>query len=210
MSEDQVVARPAAKQPVITTVTMDDGRIVDFAGKRKMLKESSVVHGVAQVRLDFVNGESRIYKCVQTLQERFICHGIEQKLGDEIAGVEEVEDCVEAIDSLLSRLEKGEWTVTREKGSGLAGSSILVRALVELTGKPVQQIRDAMATKTQEEKMALRRNKSLAPIVAKLEAAKAAGKEKKSGVDSDAILDELTAPPVVSHAHTPAHEHHAA
>ena len=46
----------------VETVTMTDGRVVDFAGKRKLLKESSVnADGKVQVRLDFRNGETRLF-----------------------------------------------------------------------------------------------------------------------------------------------------
>lgn len=191
---DEAIAetKPAKVAGVINTVKMDDGRIVEFVGKRKMLKESTVEKGQVVVRLDFSNGEVRSYRVVHELRDRFTAHGAEQKLGDEIAGVDDVEDCIEAIDALLIRLEKGEWSVTRQStSSGIAGSSILVRALVELTGKPVGDIRAAMAQKTQEEKMALRRNSKLRPIIERLEAVKSAKKEKKSGVNSDELLGEL-------------------
>lgn len=179
----------------ITTVTMDDGRVVEFAGKRRMIKTSIIENNEVAVRLDFVNGETRLYKVVPELLLKFAAHGAEQKLGDEIAGVDDVEDAIEAIDELRIRLEKGEWNVTRVKsGNSIAGASILVRALVELTGKPVDVIRESLASRTQEEKLALRRNSQLRPIVERLEAAKNARKEKKTGVDSDALLETFTAP----------------
>ena len=186
----------ATKQETsVNTVSMDDGRTVDFVGKRRMIKESIVTNGEGSVRLDFVNGETRTYKLVPELLMKFALHGAEQKLGDEIAGVEDVEDAIEAIDELIIRLEKGEWAIKRATGNGLAGASILVRALVELTGKHVAVIRESLASKTQEEKMALRRNGKLRPIIEKLEALKASRKEKKSGVDSDALLDQFTGEP---------------
>lgn len=185
---------------VVQTVTMDDGRVVEFAGKRRMLKSTQVENGEVTVRLDFVNGETRVHKIRPELLLKFAAHGAEQKLGDEVAGIEDVEDSIEAIDVLLMRLEKGEWNVARAKsegGAGIAGASILVRALVELTGKTVAQIRESLADKTQEEKMALRRNAKLRPIIERLEVEKQARKEKKTGVDSDALLDGMlsSAPP---------------
>lgn len=185
-------AKPKA-EPVITTVTMDDGRIVEFAGKKRMQKVGEIHHDKVQVRLDFVNGETRQYTIVPELLHKFALHGAEQKLGDEIAGLDDVDDAVEAVDALIIRLERGEWNVKRATGNGLAGTSILVRALVELTGKPVQAIRESLASKTMEEKMALRKNAKLRPIIDKLESLKASRKEKKSGIDSDALLDAMTA-----------------
>jgi hypothetical protein len=174
---------------------MDDGRTVDFAGKRRLIKTPIVENNEGSVRLDFINGETRIFKIPQELLLKMALHGAEQKLGDEVAGIADIEDMVEATDELMLRLSKGEWSATREKnGNSIAGASILVRALVELTGKKVDQIRESLATKTQEEKMALRKNSKLAPIVARLEQEKSARREKKTGVDSDALLESLTAP----------------
>jgi hypothetical protein len=186
---------PATKQKaetVITTVKMDDGRIVEFAGKKRMQKVGEIRNDSVSVRLDFVNGETRSYTIVPELLQKFALHGAEQKLGDEIAGLDDVDDAVEAVDALIIRLQRGEWNVKRATGNGLAGTSILVRALVELTGKPVQAIRESLASKTMEEKMALRKNGKLRPIIDRLEALKASRKEKKSGIDSDALLDTFT------------------
>jgi hypothetical protein len=172
----------------VETVTMTDGRVVDFAGKRKLLKESSVTaDGKVQVRLDFRNGETRLFTIPDNLMAKFAAHGAEQKLGDEIAGLNDVEDCVLAVDELIDRLYNGEWSVKRE-ANGMAGTSVLVRALVEYTGKTVEQIKQFLAGKSQAEKVALRNNPKIKPIVERIEAEKAS---KKANVDTDAMLGEL-------------------
>lgn len=172
----------------IETVTMTDGRVVDFAGKRKLLKESSVTaDGKVQVRLDFRNGETRLFTIPDNLMTKFAAHGAEQKLGDEIAGLNDVEDCVLAVDELIDRLYNGEWSVKRE-ANGMAGTSVLVRALVEYTGKTVEQIKQFLSGKSQAEKVALRNNPKIKPIVERIEAEKAS---KKANVDTDAMLGEL-------------------
>ena len=174
----------------VETVTMTDGRLVDFAGKRKLLKESSVnADGKVQVRLDFRNGETRLFTLPDNLLAKFAAHGAEQKLGDEIAGLNDVEDCVLAVDELIDRLYNGEWSVKRET-SGMAGTSVLVRALVEHTGKTVEQIKQFLSGKSQAEKVALRNNPKIKPIVERIEAEKAS---KKANVDTDAMLGELEA-----------------
>lgn len=174
----------------IETVTMTDGRVVDFAGKRKLLKESSVnADGKVQVRLDFRNGETRLFTIPDNLLAKFAAHGAEQKLGDEIAGLNDVEDCVLAVDELIDRLYNGEWNVKRE-ANGMAGTSVLVRALVEYTGKAVEQIKQFLSGKSQAEKVALRNNPKIKPIVERIEAEKAS---KKANVDTDAMLGELEA-----------------
>lgn len=174
----------------IETVTMQDGRVVDFAGKRKLLKESlQTEDGKVQVRLDFRNGETRLFTLPETMISKFAAHGAEQKLGDEIAGLQDVEDCVIAMDELIDRLYNGEWTVKRES-SGMAGTSVLVRALVEHTGKSVEQIKQFLAGKSQAEKIALRNNAKIQPIVQRIEAEKAS---KATNVDTEAMLGELDA-----------------
>lgn len=188
----------AAKEVERTSVTMDDGRTVEFPGKRKMLKDSVITaDGKLQVRLDFLNGETRLFTLPESLLSQFALHGAEQKLGDETAGLDDVEDMVEAIDSLTDRLSAGSWTAKRES-SGLAGASILARALIELQGKTPVEVRAFLSDKTVAQKTALRNNPRVLPIVQRLEAEKAAkalakGKvpADKPQVDSDALLDGL-------------------
>lgn len=179
----------AKQEPVVNLVKMDDGREVEFTGKRKMLKESITREdGSLAVRLDFVNGETRTFGLPTSLVPKFALHGAEQKLGDEIAGIDDVEDCIMAIDELTDRLSKGEWAAKRES-SGMAGTSVLAKALVELTGKTIEQVKAFLSAKTQAEKVALRGNAQLKPIIDRLEATKNA---KKTGVDTDGLLGELT------------------
>ena len=118
---------------------------------------------------------------------KFAAHGAEQKLGDEIAGLDDTDDCVLAVDELIDRLYNGEWGVKRE-ANGMAGTSILARALCELTGKTRDQIKAFLAGKTQGEKVALRNSGKVKPIVERLESEKVS---KASKVDTDALLGEL-------------------
>lgn len=178
----------AKPETAIETVTMTDGRIVEFAGKRKLLKSSSLdSDGRVVVRLDFRNGDTRTFTVSDKLRDKFIAHGAEQKLGDEIAGLADIDDCVMALDELLTRLDQGEWGIERQS-NGLAGQSILARALVELFGKPIDEIKTFLSGKSQAEKVALRNNPRVKPIIEKLEAAKAT---KGSAVDTEALLAGL-------------------
>jgi len=162
-------------EKIVEVVTMQDGRTVEFVGKRKMLKESFPETGT--VRLDFRNGETR----------SFVIPGAEQKLGDETAGVDDVDDMVLAVDDLIGRLNKLEWSVKRE-GGGFGGTSVLLRALVEFSGRTAEQVKEFLAGKSQAEKMALRNSAKLKPIVDRLEAEKAS---KGAKVDTDALLSSL-------------------
>ena len=183
--------KAASAETKYTTVTMDDGRVVEFAGKRKLLKDS-VVHadGKVDVRFDFVNGESRTFTIPTDMIGRFAAHGAEQKIGDEIAGVVDADDCVLAVDELIERLHKGEWGVVRAAGNGIAGTSVLARALVEHSGKPMDAIKAFLSGKTQAQKLALRNNPAINVIVTRLEAEKVR-KSTKPQIDTEEMLGEL-------------------
>ena len=188
MSETQNAAASKKVAAAIETVTMTDGRVVEFVGKRKMLKESFVKDGVVSVRLDFRNGETRTFTLPSALLLKFAAHGAEQKLGDETAGLDDIDDALMAIDALTERLNAGEWGVKRE-ANGMAGTSVLARALVETTGKTIVQIKEFLGKKSAAEKLALRANPKIKPVIDRIEAEKAA--KGKTAVDTDAMLDEL-------------------
>jgi len=178
----------ATEAPTKTPVTMTDGRTVEFGKKQKLVKTSTINDSGVSVRLDFVNGETRLFTIPAELMTRFAAHGAEQKLGDAIAGETEVADAVLSVDDLITRLTAGEWSVRREAGA-FAGTSILIRALVEASGKSVEDVKAFLAPKTQAEKLALRRSNQLRPIIERLEAEKA--KNSKTAVDTDSLLGEL-------------------
>lgn len=200
-----------AKQPAtIETVTMDDGRTVDFVGKRRLNKESHATEQEIVVRLDFRNGETRTFRLPHNLPPERLgdsavklllkaaAHGLEQKLGDETAGIEDIEDAVEAVDELMVRLQKGEWLVGREgTGQGMAGASILARALAEVTGQPIAAVREYLSGLEPKLKIALRGDPTVAPVVARLErekAERAAARGKATGapaVDTSAYVEAL-------------------
>jgi len=177
------MAEATAKTPV----TMTDGRVVEFSTKQKLDKTSTIEGNSVTTRLDFRNGETRSFSIPPELLTRFAAHGAEQKLGDAIAGEEATEDGVLAVDDLIAQLTAGEWSVRRKAGA-FAGTSVLIQALVSVSGKSVEDIRAYLSNKTQEEKLALRRSAKIAPVIAEIEAAKP---KKASTVDTDSLLVEL-------------------
>lgn len=182
-------AKETKKEATITTVTMSDARVVDFPGKRKLLKEPLVsADGTVAVRFDFINGQTRLFTIPPALMAKFAAHGASQKIGDETAGLADIDDQVLAVDELIDRLYNGDWGVKRD-GSGLAGTSVLLRALVELTGKTVEDVKTFLKAKTQAEKVALRNSAKVKPIVERIEAEKVS---KAGNVDTDALLSELS------------------
>lgn len=185
----------AAKVPA-EVVKMTDGRNVEFAGKRKLVKEGFVGEaGDLSIVLDFRNGETRRVVLPPALIPQFALHGALQKYGDETAGETDVDDMVLAIDALDKRIQAGEWTVKRE-GGGMTGTSVLIKALMEYGSRTVEQVKAFLEGKTQPEKIALRNNDkrpnaaglTVAAILKRLESEKAA---KAAKVDTDAMLEGL-------------------
>ncbi len=185
MTEATAPAKPATEK---VSVEMTDGRTVEFNKKQKLVKTSTIEGNNVSVRLDFVNGQTRDFSIPSEMLARFAAHGAEQKLGDAIAGETDIGDAVESVDDLLARLNAGEWTITRSAGA-FAGTSILIQALVEASGKSVEDIRGFLANKSQAEKLALRRSTQLRPIIERLESEKAS--KSKTSVDTDGLLGEL-------------------
>lgn len=181
-----------AKETKITTVTMQDGRVVDFPGKRRLQKTSEISEtGIVTVRLDFINGVTTLFTVPEVLLTKFAAHGAEQKLGDAVAGIESIDDAVMAVDSLIDRLYQGEWQAERSKDE-FAGLSDLLRALVEYSGKPVDVMKKFLADKSVKEKAALRNSEALKPIIDRYVAERAAKQAAKAGsVDVAGLLAGL-------------------
>lgn len=175
--------------PQIETVQMEDGRVVEFTGKRRVLKETFTKDGKAQVRLDFRTGATRLFTVPEEMLLQFASHGASQKLGDSYAGLEKVEDAVIAVDDMIDRLYDGQWAQKRE--GGMAGVSVLLEALVRFTGKGTEEIRRFLAGKTHAEKLALRNNPKVKPIVQEIEDERAAKSPAAQKVDTEELLAEL-------------------
>lgn len=191
-------ASAASSKTAPEKVTMEDGRVVEFAGKRKLLKDVLIpgvtpdYSGPTAVRFDFRNGKTRVYQLHEKLVWQFAAHGASQKIGDETAGEDDIDDMVVAVDDIIERLsgENPEWTVKRE-GGGFSGVSILMRALMEHSNKDEATVKAFLKPKTHAEKMALRAHPPIAAIVKRLEdekVAKAAGAAK---VDAGSLLATL-------------------
>lgn len=177
------------KAPVVESVKMEDGRIVDFTGRQRLKKESYIAaDGSISVRLDFKNGETRLWTLPPTMIAKFAAHGAEDKLGNETNGEDDIDDAVLVVDELIASLDKGQWSAKRA-GDGMAGTSVLLRAIVKVTGKPVAAVKAYLAGKSQKVKMALRERPEFAPAVAEIEAKKKA----KAPVDVGDAVGEIAA-----------------
>lgn len=195
---------PAKPKTVVEVVEMEDGRKVEFAGKRKVVKEYFLTPDGAldYIVLDFRNGMTRKITIPPSLLGQFAGHGALQKYGDELAGLKgadggepDIDDMVLTIDALDETIQKGLWS-TRKEGDGLGGTSILIKALVEYSGKPVDKIKAFLKDKDAKFKAAIRADDkkpnaeglTVAAIVKRLEAEKASRGAK---VDTSAALADL-------------------
>ena len=180
------------------TVKMEDGTEKTFGAKQKLLKDISIdaESGAITVIMYFKNGRIIQYTCSDpTMLLQFAGHGASQKLGDETSGIVDLDDCVLAVEELISRLDKGEWSKARTS-NGMAGTSVLLAALVRMTGKPVDGIKAYLSTKSREEKTALKKNPEIKKFVDEIEAEKLAAKLEKNPnavIDTDSMLNEISA-----------------
>ena len=164
MSENQVES--AKSKTEVIAVTMTDGRVVNFAGKRKVNKETvlddskilvdgGVVQfeaGAVSLRMDFRNGETRLIELPVAMIAQFAGHGAEQKFGDELATTADKplseDDMVIAIDDLTAVIASGKWGKGRASGGGgVSGASVVVQAIMEATGKDLATVKSYLQKK---------------------------------------------------------------
>ena len=146
-------------------------RTYEFSDRQKVQKESEVAtSGDIVTKFIFRNGEVRehITPISSPIFARAALHGLDQKFGDEFAGETDVEDCVEAFEALSERLNREEWR--EKKAEGVSGTSMLLRALMEYTGKGKDELKTALRVKTAAQKKALSAQKDIAKIIARLKA----------------------------------------
>lgn len=208
MSETTEV-KPKKKEVVYTEVTMEAGHVVKFPGDTKV-KKSIVWDGegaerrAAGVQFDFRNGKTlalALSELDESTHEYAACHGLLQKIGDEYSGTKEVDDMFLEAEGVAERLRKGEWAVEREAGDSMAGASIVIKALMEATGKDQAFIKSFLDKKIETAKAAgqkLTRQALYASfrnpasktgqIIRRLEEEKAA---KASVINADETLGEM-------------------
>lgn len=206
-------ATPAKSKTEVLAVTMKDGRVVNFAGKRKVVKETLIDEskivvdgdviqlqaGAVAVRMDFRNGDTRTMPLPLALLAKFAGHGGEQKFGDELASPADKplseEDMVIAIDALNTTIQSGSWGKGRTSGEGaVSGASLVLQAIMEASGKDLETVKAYLQKKLDADKDLTRRalydsfrvaGTKTGIIIKRLEEAKLA---KTAKVDADAEL----------------------
>lgn len=194
------MSEPQVKEA--TQVTMTDGRVLSFGAKQKMLKDSFIENGQVKVRFDFINGETRLFTCPESLVLQCASFGASTKIRNETAGEQEIDDMVLAVEDIISRLERGEWGATRKSGGGdsFSGASVVIRAICEATGKSVADVKAFLDGKLETAKAkgeSLTRaalyasfrnpNSKTGQIIERLEREK----KSKTAVNADDLLGEL-------------------
>ena len=171
-------------------VQMEDGRIVQFNSRAKMRTNITLENGLATIIADFSNGQTLSFAIplpadLTELSGKLFQFALKEKTHNQIAGVTDVADCYIAVRELFDLFAAGKWTAERKAGEG-QGSSTLQKAIMEVYGKTADQAYQFLKDKSHAQKMALRAHEKLAPVIQRLEAAKASTK-----VNVDDLLGEL-------------------
>ena len=187
VTETQEATKPSANKTVVTNVEMEDGKVVSFPGKRKLQVTAKVSDdGVLAIREDFLNGRVLNVNVTGAMLVKFLEFGASQKCRDVIAGEDDIDSAVLDSEEFFKLLESGKWSEERTKGTG--SSAPLHKAVMEVTGKTADEVKVFLAALSQTQKLALRKDASIAPIIERLEAAK---KAKQPTVDTASLLAGL-------------------
>ncbi len=134
----------------------------------------------------------------QSIRDEGLLHGLKQKLGDAAALARNtttgrsatIDDKYNAVREVFDRItlpeEQGP-TWNKNKQGAPSGSSLLTRALMQLTGKSREAVTTYLEEKTREERAALKRNRKIATIILELQSANA-----HDNIDSDDLLNQLS------------------
>lgn len=189
-------SKPKKKATVYTDVKLEDGREVKFAGTRKMQKKYEETPEGVKATFDFVNGATRSItigpdsKLIATL----VGHGLVQKIGDETATTADVDDMVLEVEAMIQRLASGEFYAERAAGDGFSGASVVLKALVEVTGLSLEAVKANIEKKLAATEGLTRKalydsfrnpNSKTGVVIARLEQEKLA---KSAKIDADAEL----------------------
>ena len=160
---------------------------------------SATIDGLTMT-LTFANGghlRLNAGELAPSIREAAMMHGLKQKLVDAAAigcnpdtgRSATIADKYEAVREVFDRITGPNPTWNKVRGgesSGLGGNSLLLRALVRITGKSRDVLTTFLESKTKEERTALRKQSRIAAVILEIQAEEAA-----KTVDTDGMLDEL-------------------
>lgn len=200
---------PVAKKAVVVIPDRREGSAVAV---KDTLPVANTVHTTGRkpdiasdifkdtLTINFSNGkviEVDVSKLSPEIQKQAMLHGLKQKLVDAAAIARNTDtgqsatitEKYEAVKEVADRVTGADatWNKVREAGASASGSSsLLARALVEVSGKSRADIDAYLESKSKEEKAALKLSAKIAPVILRLQAA-----GNKSDVDGDALLADL-------------------
>ncbi len=152
----------------------------------------------ARLALSFSNGQQLaidVDSLSDEIRMQATLHGLKQKLVDAAAISRDpatgrsatVDDKYQAVREVYDRLLSGSWNAIRGDGEGNTGGLLLAALARIQPAKTLSQLREWLETKTADEKAALRKNPKVASVIIDIQAERA----KTSGIDTDAMLDQL-------------------
>lgn len=154
-------------------VVMKDGRTVVFGSRMKSKKE---VISDNEVRFDYANGSSVIFdlrKVSPEVARLLAIHGAKQKIGDEGSDADTADEYEAVGRAMIDRLYAG--TGFDRQGGGGFQDTVLIEALVEVSGQSRDEVVATLKGMSADEKLALRQIAEVADAIARIEAKRAAG-----------------------------------
>ena len=155
--------------------------------------------------ITFSNGKDLsldVSKLSPEIQRYAMLHGIKQKLVDaaaitrntETGASASIDDKYAAVKEVCDRIgsTNGTWNKERATTSTPKGAnSLLVRALMQMTGRDKAYVDDYLSAKTKEQREAIKRNPRVLAVISELQA-----QTVVNGIDTDELLSELGDTPV--------------
>lgn len=130
-------------------------------------------------KVEFVLGNGKKLVCLvkeipDEMLDQLILHGLSQKVGDAAASCakgSEFGKALGAMSATWDNILQNKW-----RADGGSGSSALIEALVEQTGKTEEEVRKAVNAADEEKLKAWRGNAKVKAIMARIQAERAAAK----------------------------------
>lgn len=168
-----VPATPVKKEPERVTVTMTDGRALEFVGKRRVIAQHTFADNgdLAGSTFNFRNGAVRTFGSLPAaLVGTAVAAALRKRVADVTLNAETDAEALDSADALFARLAEGQWA--ERNGDGTSQASVLARALVLYSegARTLEQAKVYLKGLSQGDKYKLRASAGLKPIIDKLEA----------------------------------------
>jgi hypothetical protein len=169
-----------------------------MATPRKQTDVRTDVFGTV-ITLNFNNGQE--IQCdtkllADNIKQEAILLAVKNKLVDaaaipcdrETGRSASIEDKVKAVMAVylrITRAENPQWNANKTKSEAVDGSTLLVRALMQMSGKTKPEIEAQLESMTKEQKLVLKKNAKVAKIIMELQLA---GKTDSEDLQANSLL----------------------